>query len=187
MLDIQSFLRRTTVQLLARWLNITPFILQEVFPCVNYHIEEKKIYSVVSNEGKRRVIFQNEWNKGNVHKDLKLVGSMGTKKCKIQKANIILVFFLNYFIIWLQQNTCSYWLFSCDDWALQARCPRHIQSVFNLIVVIFMDIHVTVNWQLSKMVSADHDQCQLTVSWVQVYNSLSWHVFKSYPLTSCWF
>ena len=125
MLDIQSFPRRATGQLLARWLNITPFILQEVFPCVNYHIEEKKIYSVVSNEGKRRVIFQNEWNKGNVHKDLKLVGSMGTKKCKIQKANIILVFFLNYFIIWLQQNTRSDWLFSCDDWALQARSPRH--------------------------------------------------------------
>ena len=43
MLDIQSFPRRTTGQLLARWLNITPFILQEVFPCVNYHIEEKNI------------------------------------------------------------------------------------------------------------------------------------------------
>ena len=94
MLDIQSFPRKTTGQLLARWLNITPFILQEVFPCVNYHIEEKKIYTrVVSNEGKRRVTFQNEWNKGNVHKDLKLVATMGTKKCKIQKANIIRVFF----------------------------------------------------------------------------------------------
>ena len=35
-------------------------------------------------------------------------------------------------------------LFSSDDWALPARCPRHIQSVFNLIVDILMDIHVMV-------------------------------------------
>ena len=38
-------------------------------------------------------------------------------------------------------------LFSCNDRALLARCPRHIQSVFtcNLIVDILMDIHVMVN------------------------------------------
>ena len=94
MLDIQSFLRRTTVQLLARWLNITPFILQEVFPCVNYHIEEKNIYSVVSNEGKRRVTFQNEWNKGNVHKDLKLVAKWGQKNAKFKKQTLV-VYSLN--------------------------------------------------------------------------------------------
>ena len=36
-------------------------------------------------------------------------------------------------------------LFSFNDWALLARCSRHIQSVFNLIVDILMDIHVMVN------------------------------------------
>ena len=34
----------------------------------------------------------------------------------------------------------SHWLFSCNDQALLARCPRHIQYVFNLIVVILMDM-----------------------------------------------
>ena len=29
-------------------------------------------------------------------------------------------------------------LFSCKDWALLARFPRHMQSVFNLIVDILM-------------------------------------------------
>ena len=55
-------------------------------------------------------------------------------------------------------------LFSCNDRALLqlARCSRHIQSVFNLIVDILMDVHVMVNWQLSKRVSAD--QCHMTVS-----------------------
>ena len=33
---------------------------------------------------------------------------------------------------------------------LLARCPKHIQSVFNLIVDILMDIHLMNNWQLSK-------------------------------------
>ena len=56
---------------------------------------------------------------------------------------------------------------SCNDRALLARCLRHIQSVFNLIVDILMDIHVMVNWQLSKRVSAD--QCNLTVSLAHVY------------------
>ena len=36
--------------------------------------------------------------------------------------------------------------FPCNDRALLALCPRHIQSVFDLIV----DIHVMVNLQLSK-------------------------------------
>ena len=34
---------------------------------------------------------------------------------------------------------------SCNDRALLARCPKHIQSVFNLIVDILMNIHVMVN------------------------------------------
>ena len=57
---------------------------------------------------------------------------------------------LRAFIIWLQRYTPSDWLFSCNDQALPARCPRRIQSVFNLVVDILMDIHVMVNWQLSK-------------------------------------
>lgn len=36
-------------------------------------------------------------------------------------------------------------LFSCNDRALPARCPRHIKSVFHLIVDILKDIHVIVN------------------------------------------
>ena len=62
-------------------------------------------------------------------------------------------------------------LLSCNDGALLARCPRHIQSVLNLIV----DILVMVNWQLSRRVSAD--QCHMTVSQAQVYNSFGWRVF----------
>ena len=42
-------------------------------------------------------------------------------------------------------STRAVWLFSCNDRALLARCAKHIQSVFNLIVDILMDIHVTVN------------------------------------------
>ena len=60
---------------------------------------------------------------------------------------------------------------SCNDRALVARCPRHIQCVFNLIV----DIHVMVNWQRWKRVSAD--QCHMFVSRAQVYNSLKWLFF----------
>ena len=47
------------------------------------------------------------------------------------------------------------WLFSCNDRAqepmmgscraLLAKCPRHKQSVFNLMVDIAMDMHVMVN------------------------------------------
>ena len=39
---------------------------------------------------------------------------------------------------------------SCNDWTLPATYETHIQSVFNLIVDILMDIHAMVNWQLSK-------------------------------------
>ena len=42
-------------------------------------------------------------------------------------------------------------IFPLNDRALLALCPRHIQSVFDLIV----DFHIMVNWQLSKMVFAD--------------------------------
>ena len=37
--------------------------------------------------------------------------------------------------------------FPCNERALLARCPTHIQSMFNLIV----SIYVMFNWQLSKM------------------------------------
>ena len=43
------------------------------------------------------------------------------------------------------------------------------------MVDILIDIHVMVNWQLSKRVSAD--QCYLIVSQAKVYNSLRWSVF----------
>ena len=56
---------------------------------------------------------------------------------------------LELFIRWLQKYARPDWLFSChdrasfscNDRALLARCPRHTQSVLNLIV----DIHVMVN------------------------------------------
>ena len=60
--------------------------------------------------------------------------------------------------------------FSCNDRALLARCARHIKSVFNLIV----NIHVMVNWQLSNVKRVSADQCHMTVSGAQVYNSLRW-------------
>ena len=46
-------------------------------------------------------------------------------------------------VFWLAAKLANV---SCNGRALFARCPRHIQSVFNLIV----DIHVMVNWQLWK-------------------------------------
>ena len=57
------------------------------------------------------------------------------------------------FIMWLQYYAHSDWLFSRNDWALLsfndqallARCPRHIQSVFNLMVDILKDTFVMVN------------------------------------------
>ena len=99
---------------------------------------------------------------------------------------------LRVFIIWLQGYARSDWLFSCNDQALLARCPRHIQSVFNFMIV---DI-LMVNWQLSKRypltsvtslyllksypyghpcsgqltaVKVSADQCHLTVSFNKLY------------------
>ena len=63
--------------------------------------------------------------------------------------------------LWLVAKRAS---FSCNDRELLA----------NLIVDILMDIHVMVNWQLSKRVSAD--QCQKAVLRDQVHNSLRWSV-----------
>ena len=91
-------------------------------------------------------------------------------------------------IIWLKKYARPDWLFSCQDRAsfscndrtLLARCPRHTHSVLNLIV----DIHVMVNWQLSKRVSAD--QCHLIVSQAQLFSSLRLTCLR-FPLTSCWF
>ena len=49
-------------------------------------------------------------------------------------------------------------LFQWFAMSIVARCPRHIQSVSNWIVdILIWDIHVMVDWQLSKRVSAD--QC----------------------------
>ena len=47
-------------------------------------------------------------------------------------------------------STCSDWLLSGQDFLVMTGhylCPRHVRSVFNLIVV---DIHVIVYQQLSK-------------------------------------
>ena len=84
-------------------------------------------------------------------------------------------------MLWLDAKQA---LFSCKDWALPARWPRYIQSVFNLIVNILMAIHVMVNWQLSKRVSAD--LCLMTVLQAQVYNSLRWHVFLKLSPNQLW-
>ena len=67
---------------------------------------------------------------------------------------------------------------ACEMSQLLARSPRHIQFVFNVI----LGIHVMVNWELSKKVSANH----MTVSRAQVNISLSWRVFQNYPLKSYW-
>ena len=49
-----------------------------------------------------------------------------------------------FLIIWLQKHARSDWLFSSNDRVLLVRCPRHMLSVFNLIVDILVDIHVIV-------------------------------------------
>ena len=51
----------------------------------------------------------------------------------------------------------SDWLFSCNDRALLAWCPRHILSVFivNLIVDILMDIYVMVKMGIHLPVSPE--------------------------------
>ena len=48
-------------------------------------------------------------------------------------------------------NAHSDWLFSCNGRALLVGCPRHIQSVFNLIV----DIHVMVSCQKGYPLTSD--------------------------------
>ena len=56
------------------------------------------------------------------------------------------------YIYYMATIVLAFWLaaerarFPCNNRALLARCQRHIQPVFNLIV----DIPVMVNWQLSK-------------------------------------
>ena len=79
-----------------------------------------------------------------------------------------------YIIIWLQYYAHSNWLLSghyflyCNYRALLSRWPKHIQSVFNLIVDILMDIHIMVNWQLSKRYPLT------SVTWL--YRALSWRL-----------
>ena len=63
-------------------------------------------------------------------------------------------------------------LFCCNDLVLQARCPRHMQSVFNLTV----DTIVMVNWQLSQRVSTDQYHLNVMVGSI-LYNSLRRCVF----------
>ena len=83
-------------------------------------------------------------------------------------------------------------LFFCNDRILPARCLRHIQSVFNLIVDNDPYGHpcLMVNWQLSKRISAD--QCHLTALRAKAYDLLGWRVFlklsadQSLVLIGCW-
>ena len=110
---------------------------------------------------------------------------------------------LRVFIIWLQWYARSDWLFSCNDQALLARCPRHIQSVFNFMIVdILMDIHVMVNWQLSKrypltsvtrliFLKVILMDIHVMVNWQRSkfpLTSVTWlYLLISYMLTICWF
>ena len=67
---------------------------------------------------------------------------------------------ITYFI---PTKVCAPWLaakrglFSCNDQALLARCLKYIQSVFNLIVDILMDIH-------GCYIVEPIDSCHMTVS-----------------------
>ena len=65
----------------------------------------------------------------------------------------------------------------CEMAHLLARRPRHILSVFNLV----LDIYVIVKWQLSKKVSAD--QCHMVFNWLwaQVYFLKRNRPFPSFP------
>ena len=57
-------------------------------------------------------------------------------------------------------------IFPFNDRALLALCPRHIQSVFDLIV----DIHVMVNWQLSlNKVTWLYRGLKCTTHWSDVF------------------
>jgi len=100
-------------------------------------------------------------------------------------------------------------LFSCIDQALLARCPRHIQSVFNLIVDILREIHVMVNWSTAVKkyirwpVSWLHGGLKCTTHWGYVFfkvirwsviglidhrlrsikkNNLTWRPFAHYAI-----
>ena len=59
-------------------------------------------------------------------------------------------------------------LFSCNNQALLATCPRHIQSVFNVLVDILIDIRVMVNCRGTAVKKTSADQCHLTVSRAQL-------------------
>ena len=59
---------------------------------------------------------------------------------------------IHIFIKWLQWCARSDWLYSCNDRALLARCPRHMQSVFDLMVDILMNIYV-----ISRAQGYNHD------------------------------
>ena len=65
-----------------------------------------------------------------------------------------------------------------------------ICSLGLLFTTLILDIHVMINWHLSKQgicwpVSRDH--IADTISQAQVYSSLRSRVFWSWPLTKCWF
>ena len=62
--------------------------------------------------------------------------------CHVKEGNNCLYKNISFIIIYISTIECMLWLaaerarFPCNDWALLARCPRHRQSVFNLIVGI---------------------------------------------------
>ena len=65
----------------------------------------------------------------------------------------------------------------CKMSHLLAESPRHIRFLCKTLVI---DVHVMVNWRLSKKVSAD--KCHMTVSRAQVYNSSRWRYWFSIDL-----
>ena len=77
-----------------------------------------------------------------------------------------------YFILWLQDDARSDWSFSCNDMALLARCPRHIQSVFNFdsrhpyghtyYVALFIVIIIYIYFNISIYISGTKFSLQLT-------------------------
>ena len=56
--------------------------------------------------------------------------------------------------MWLQYEERLDWLFSCNDPALPARCLRHLQTLFNLIVDIFSWTFVLLSIDSCKKVYA---------------------------------
>ena len=65
----------------------------------------------------------------------------------------------------------------CKMSHLLAESPRHIHFLCKTLVI---DVHVMVNWRLSKKVSAH--KCHMTVSRAQVYNSSRWRYWFSIDL-----